>query len=157
MLHTTTSSYASQLTFGFAPSLVRASDVTTGAQVMTTRRTTDDAAYLDVTLPNGSSQVKLELVSPLFETALGRFWWDETQIVLGWPFDPSLQPQTQGMMVTVFLPPSAGRPNGLPCVREAARTKCSRFFTPAELARAGARPGHSVSDRVRTDRRRRDR
>lgn len=135
VIHATSSMPSAVLTLGIAPLVVQASDLSTGMPVITSRRTTEDDAFLDVTLPSGSSQVKLEFSAPLFEAAIPRFWWDETQIVLGWPFDPNLTPKGQGMMVTLFLPSSITRPPGFACFSEAGRIKCSRFFSAPELSR----------------------
>jgi hypothetical protein len=134
VLHAT-STLSATLTLGIAPLVVLASELTTGALIRTSRRTTEDDAFTDVTLPSGSSQVKLEFTAPLFEGAIPRFWWDETQIVLGWPFAADLTPKSQGVMVTILAPPSLGRPPGFACFSETGRSKCSRFFAPAELAR----------------------
>jgi hypothetical protein len=135
VLHARSTTFTNRLPLPVAPLTVTAKDLASGVPVTTSRRVTEDDGFTDVVLPSGASQVELQFTTPLFESMIPRFWWDETQAVLGWPFAPAVQPLTQGMQVTVLAPPKLGRAPGFSCVSEAARVRCSRFFGPAELAR----------------------
>ena len=129
------SSYSTKLPLAIAPTIVTAKDAATGLPVIASRRTTGDDAFTDLVLPNGASTIQMEFSVPLFESAHPRFWWTETQAVLGWPFTPDLKPVTQGVLVTIIGPQKLARPPGFPCVSEGTNMKCSRFFSPAEVAR----------------------
>jgi hypothetical protein len=135
VLYARSTTFTNRLPLAVAPLIVTAKERTSDALVATSRRVTEDDGFTDVTLPSGASQVELQFTTPLFESAIPRFWWDEMQVVLGWPFAAAVQPLTQGMQVTVLAPPKLGRAPGFSCTTEGAQVRCTRFFGPAELAR----------------------
>ncbi len=130
---------SSRLPLGIAPTVLTATDALSGQTLPTAKRVTDEGDFTDVTLPVGTSQVKIEFSQPLFESAAARFWWDETEARLLWPCSPtSSAVPSHGVAVTSITPLSFGRPQGATCVSEAGRMKCTRWFAQPEVARCKA-------------------
>ncbi len=128
-----------KLPLGVAPTIVTATDLVTGQPLPAVKRVTEDGDFTDVTLPQGTSQVKLEFSQPLFESAVARFWWDETEARLAWPCSPTSRAvPAHGVSITAITPLTFSRPPAASCVSEAGRMKCTRWFAQPEVARCKA-------------------
>jgi hypothetical protein len=81
--------------------------------------------------------VEVSWRGPLFENMSARFWWDETDIVMGFPFSTKLTPSVMRgpLDVTVVLPSDITRPKGFSCVQQGVKVSCSRVVSLAERAR----------------------
>jgi len=121
----------------YAPDLT-VTDVTTGQRLVATKLQTD--WYTSIPVPAGRHTLKVAFKRPLFENAMPRFWWDDVDVELGWPFETTTPRVRNNLDVEVLAPLDMTTPTDFRCVRQGAKKLCSKSFGPSQIGRFKAEP-----------------
>ncbi len=110
---------------------LRAVNADTGQPLLATKNKNDWVT--DIYVPMGRSRVKVTFTAPLFDNAMPRFWWDETDVQLGWPFSTESPQVQQRLDVEITVPLATSVPPVFPCVRVGNKKRCKQSFVPQQL------------------------
>ena len=107
---------------------VQATNLDTGRPVSTRSTYVDEARVIEVNVPQGRSRVSVVWSQPLFADLYPRFWWDQVDAMLAFPFTANLKPVVQGVNVTLTTPTSFPQPSGFRCEPLGQQRRCSRWY-----------------------------
>jgi len=111
-----------------SPTSVQAINLDTGGTLRTRTMYVDEDRVVEVNVPQGRSRVKVTWSAPLFADTFPRFWWDQVDAVLAFPFTAQLKPVTQGVNVTLTTPTSFPTLSSFNCESLGQQRRCSRWY-----------------------------
>jgi hypothetical protein len=114
-----------------SPTTMRATNLDTREPLRTRAVYVDEDRVIEVNVPQGNSRIGLTWSGPLFADVFPRFWWDQVDAVLAFPFTKNLKPVTQGANVTLTTPTSFPQPSGFRCESLGQQRRCSRWYAQA--------------------------
>ncbi len=88
--------------------------------------------WINVSLPptrdGAPLVVPLEWTEPLMKHLHPKFWWDQVDAMIAFPFTDHLKPVKKGVRVVVVGPLTALAQPGWSCTKDATNLRCERFF-----------------------------